>query len=283
MNKLETPLLNNLPDVERNNFKCYFDLALVNKISWEVVTSFIEPCTPTLEKSREIIRLLLTEIQILQTKLQQKNTNFELQDESPEYVLVDLMAPPEKELENGEKNKEVKYQISKIKKELPERKNENKIKVKQELPVENTPILKDMTNLQSFDSKATIKLENQDVSQKVVLQETKHIYLPEFDTLPKGASFECMTCLEKFPSFTMLQNHLKMHAQERPFVCRFCQKRFKHSTHLKEHEFIHSGKTPYRCTTCGKCFAKSSDLKKHENIILKKNHFSVKNAPKGSL
>ena len=123
-----------MPEGARNDFKCYFDMALENKISWEVVTSFIEPCTPTLEKSREIIRLLLTEIQILQTKLQQKNTNFELQDESPEYVLVDLMAPPEKELENGEKNKEVKYQISKIKKELPERKNENKIKVKQELP-----------------------------------------------------------------------------------------------------------------------------------------------------
>ena len=147
---LETPLLN-IPDVERNNFKCYFDLALVNKISWEVVTSFIEPCTPTLEKSREMIRLLLTEIQILQTKLQQKNTNCELQNESPEYVLVDLMAPPKKELENEEKNKEVKYtpnsDFDKIKKELPERNNENKIKVKQELPVENTPILKHMTNL----------------------------------------------------------------------------------------------------------------------------------------
>ena len=72
MNNLQTSWLK-MTDPAGNDFKFYIDLALENKISWEVVTSFMEPCTPTLEMSREIIGHLLAEIQILQTKLQQKN------------------------------------------------------------------------------------------------------------------------------------------------------------------------------------------------------------------
>ena len=270
-----------MPEGARNDFKCYFDMALENKISWEVVISFMEPCTPTLEKSREIIKLLLAKIQILQTKLKQKNTNCEFQNESTDFVPVDLkMIPTEKESDNRENNKKSDSQshtnFNLVKKEFPENGNENQIRIKQELPVEDAPISDDMKNYQSYDLKPTIKSENQDVSQKVALQETKHIYLPEIDTLPEGPSFECLTCLKKFPSVPILQNHLKMHAEERPFDCRFCLKRFKRSTHLKEHEYIHSGEKPFRCLTCGKCFVKASDLKRHERIHTGEKPFQCK-------
>ena len=260
----------------REDFKRLIELASQNKISWEVLFSYLENWTPTIEMSKQVIRMLLRDLQTFQSKLQQKNINGGFKNEPSEHNLGELKT---REYNQAVDSKSHTTFIGNMK-ELPENTDKKQIIIKQELPVENPPISNDTKTLQSFDVKATIKSENQNV-----LEETKHIYLPANvnDNLPAGASYECLTCLAKFPSFTILQNHLKMHAKERPFVCRFCQKRFKHSTHLKEHEFIHSGKTPYRCTTCGKCFAKSSDLKKHENIILKKNHFSVKNAPKGSL
>ena len=62
----------------RDDFKYLIELASQNKISWEVLFSYLENWTPTIQKSKEVVRVLLLELQTLQTKLQQKSANEDL-------------------------------------------------------------------------------------------------------------------------------------------------------------------------------------------------------------
>ena len=165
-------------------------------------------------------------------------------------------------MENNEDN-QLEYLPNVVKKEAPEITDDSQIEIKQESPVENQPISNETTNNESLEAKAPIKVEHQDVPQKLQLQETKHIYLPVIDPLPANASFECLTCSAKFLSHEILTNHLKVHSEERPFNCSFCPKNFKRSNNLKDHEKIHTGEKPFRCENCGKCFVKRSDLTRH--------------------
>ena len=51
--------------------KCLIDMALNNEISWLTLNSLIDNLAPTLEKSREIIKIILNEFQIYQSKQSQ--------------------------------------------------------------------------------------------------------------------------------------------------------------------------------------------------------------------
>ena len=227
----------------------------------------MENWTPTIEKSKEVVKVLLLELQALQTKLQQKSANEDFQNEITEYVLGDLNPSPQKELESIRNNQQVVNQLSPVsnvvKKEASETTDDSQIEIKQESPTKNDPISNETTNNQSLELKAAIKIEHQDVPKKLQLEETKHIYLPVIDPLPAGTSFQCLTCSARFQSQEILTNHLKVHSEERPFNCRFCPKNFKRSNNLKDHEKIHTGEKPFRCETCGKCFVKRSDLTRH--------------------
>ena len=48
--------------------KCLIDMALNNEISWLTLNSLIDNLAPTLEKSREVIKIILKEFQEFQCK-----------------------------------------------------------------------------------------------------------------------------------------------------------------------------------------------------------------------
>ena len=45
-------------------------MALKNEISWKMLDSILEELTPTLDKSKQVIKMLLKELQALQSSLQ---------------------------------------------------------------------------------------------------------------------------------------------------------------------------------------------------------------------
>ncbi|KAE9553133.1 hypothetical protein FO519_003650 [Halicephalobus sp. NKZ332] len=75
---------------------------------------------------------------------------------------------------------------------------------------------------------------------------------------------ECSQCGKRFKARGGLQQHNRIHLQERPYGCRFCPKRFTQKSHLDQHERIHTGLKPFQCQFCGRSFRQRSQQIGHE-------------------
>ncbi|XP_022094034.1 zinc finger protein 208-like [Acanthaster planci] len=51
--------------------------------------------------------------------------------------------------------------------------------------------------------------------------------------------------------------------QKKEHVCPYCSKAFKGKTHLEEHERIHTNEKPFACQKCGKAFSRKNTLTRH--------------------
>ena len=90
--------------------------------------------------------------------------------------------------------------------------------------------------------------------------------LKEHEINTEEKPFECVTCNKWFKQKSKLKRHERIHTGEVPYECETCKKRFKQIGNLKEHERIHTGEVPYQCKTCKKRFKQQSSLKIHERI-----------------
>lgn len=76
--------------------------------------------------------------------------------------------------------------------------------------------------------------------------------------------FACKFCDSKFELKADLNEHMKVHINERPFLCSECGLRFVRNDYLVIHMRRHKGEKPYKCRYCGKGFPRATDLTVHE-------------------
>ena len=96
--------------------------------------------------------------------------------------------------------------------------------------------------------------------------------LPSLLTPP----FPSVCCrVQSYPQQTALNQHVRTHTKEKPFVCNFddpadpskrCRKTFTCKANLKAHNRFHTGEKPYKCKVegCDAAFAQYTTLKYHE-------------------
>ncbi|VDK17785.1 unnamed protein product [Anisakis simplex] len=75
---------------------------------------------------------------------------------------------------------------------------------------------------------------------------------------------ECQQCGKRFKARGGLQQHLRIHSNDRPYQCHYCPKRFTQKSHVDQHERIHTGAKPFSCQFCGRSFRQRSQQMGHE-------------------
>ncbi|XP_055906360.1 zinc finger protein Xfin-like isoform X2 [Eupeodes corollae] len=75
---------------------------------------------------------------------------------------------------------------------------------------------------------------------------------------------QCPTCDKEFIHLSRLNEHMRAHSDERPFICLACGKTFKRHGHLTTHiATCHKKAKPFKCKECNQIFSSSLDLDVH--------------------
>uniref|UniRef100_A0A3Q0RPI1 C2H2-type domain-containing protein n=1 Tax=Amphilophus citrinellus TaxID=61819 RepID=A0A3Q0RPI1_AMPCI len=85
---------------------------------------------------------------------------------------------------------------------------------------------------------------------------------------------KCPECGKKVRTPQSLEDHMRTHTGDRPFVCKDCGRRFVERSGWRQHMKIHTGEKPYKCQVCGKAFLRSHHLKCHLTTHSGKKEYS---------
>ena len=80
--------------------------------------------------------------------------------------------------------------------------------------------------------------------------------------------YPCETCGSSFVSGIHLRRHQKsVHKTVRDFVCNICSAPFKRLSELKRHIILHTGEKPFECTICGEMFKHREAGRRHSKSV----------------
>ncbi|XP_058469246.1 zinc finger protein 41 homolog [Solea solea] len=96
---------------------------------------------------------------------------------------------------------------------------------------------------------------------------------------PEREKHVCNICKKCFRQKHSFMEHMRIHADERPFSCKTCGQCFRHSSELTSHKRIHTGEKPFSCEICGKCFRYNGHLKKHKRSHIDEKRENTTAAP----
>lgn len=76
-------------------------------------------------------------------------------------------------------------------------------------------------------------------------------------------NFSCDLCSRKFATKRNVEEHRRIHTNERPYVCDLCGKTFKQKASLFVHNRSHTDYFPFKCTFCNQMFRTKPPLLIH--------------------
>ncbi|KAK3860392.1 hypothetical protein Pcinc_033562 [Petrolisthes cinctipes] len=85
-----------------------------------------------------------------------------------------------------------------------------------------------------------------------------------------GNGITCHICAMILPSPHHLEEHIRIHEEEKPYKCDQCGQRYKYQSAFQRHqEQNHTAKLPgdkpFRCSVCGQCFKYHKSFTKHRS------------------
>ena len=218
------------------------DMTLRKIIPWTTLAIMLNEMTPTIESSKQVIKILLHTLESISNKQQSMDI---------QYAEVPVLE--EQGVETSSIENMIEYEQSQ--QHNPERNNESASKnIIFELSL--TEQDKEMKN--GNDS------QDEDQSNKIPDPSS----LTRHERIHTGEkSFQYNECGKRFSQKCTLKAHERIHIEENPFKCEVGGKSFRQTSHLNTHKMIHAGKKDYSCKVCNKRFRKSGDLKVHGRIL----------------
>ena len=269
-------------------------MALNNKVSWPTLALMLQDMTPTLKQSRQLVKVLLKELQMLQEKFQNlakgdmipsidddvcnDNENIEILEvestvEKFEDCSINETLSDEETHENDDsvktktmdftENLEQFYTFvgsnknTKTLDSIRYHENENKSylpETEESLETIKEPIV---------NTEEIFPVGSEDFIQESFKQTSESNMKHHEKTDSARKQYLCNYCNTSFSRLDTFKRHEKIHTRGKPFQCKQCNKFFATSNEIELHERIHKGEKPFECKICQKKFSKSSELKNH--------------------
>ena len=287
----------NSPEKSRKTITHLLSLAVKREISWKILAPLINEMASSLEKSKEIIKILLIEFENLSLNTQNLLTKNDTPvndasldnlvvyktEESSEFdedVLVDEAN------ESGIKPQKIQTDPKETNKKILDKSNlqsdddsfiSKAVKVKPEKEDSFLPLKEEYTDpLQISNNDADERLSEANVSEKSLeIGEESSTKKHESNHLV-DKPFQCNSCQKCFSRPHSLREHVKIHNGIKPFQCEHCSKDFRTSKEWTQHVRIHTGERPFECKICKKTFVRSQGLKEHETVHTKEKPYQCK-------
>ena len=277
---------------KQNQFLTVISMALEKTISWLTLASILEEMISDISESKQLIRILLKELQASQMKLdcdvgeskvrpaimQDNATDIEnfdinyeeempdiereelsyegIQNEEPEIIeeaIEDIISENKKVENKPEVNPHGEtYNLKDFYTYVDNSKSKSK---EIEDMTSGSEHMEDFTNTQEYDASSNHSHQDSEIGE---------IYSKRIIQERSNKKFECDICLKSFSTKKNKVLHKRIHTNEKPYECKTCKMKFAWESNLIQHERIHSGEKPFECKQCKKGFTQQSYLKVHE-------------------
>ena len=266
------------------NLKYFINSAMEKKIPWNLLTFFLNDLAPTLEKSREVVEILVKELEKLTLKLEESliegneehefvnieaKKNFDQDDfeiltgfENKYYTFVGEPRESRSKQQDTGKDEDFGGQVLEEKHSSDVSESDDVVESFSEdneefnLP-ENDEVVESLVQEPTTESS---KIQSNQASQVAMESEQNEELENEFyvfigdesDSKAKEQEIDINNSLNQ-----------KVSKCKEAFECSICFKNFTCKKNLKAHTRIHTGEKQFQCMQCGNCFHYRSTLIRH--------------------